>query len=102
MCDGIDPNEGFTQSEIDRSEGFRTSLNTLRGGNPLEDFIDEGNRKSDLLDGYFRPLIPFAAAWIVCLGVGFVGFVGCTVNWCCMYLCKNKCKGCKMCKEPKK
>lgn len=105
VCDGVNTNNTFTEKETKRAKTFRESLKKLRDGNPLLEFIDQVHDQSKASKEYLVPLLKFATIWFVFFGISVLGFMGYSINWCCMY-----CKCCKKvatgklncCAEPKK
>jgi len=101
LCDGVSFDESFSESDANRAQGFIDNLQKIRGGNPLEDWVLNGDEDT-LFDDYGKGMIAWVAPWAVLAIISLLTCIGFVINWCCIFgCCKNCCKGCKCCKPAK-
>lgn len=74
----------FTQDDRDSYATAFDRLKSIRSGNPLKQFFEEGKDISLLVDDYVIGLIDVAIIWMVFLGIGILVYGLLAINMCCM------------------
>jgi len=100
LCSGVTYDESYSEGDIKKSETFISNMQKLRGGNPLEDWVLNGNEDT-VVDDYVVPMIPWIAPWPVLGIITLLTCIGFVSNWCCIFGCCKNCKCCKCCKPAK-
>ena len=98
-CDGIDLRTTITSNQQKQADSVRTTLEKVRKGNPLIDFIEGSEPQSAFAKKYLLPILAFGAPWIIFFVISILVCIGFIFNWFCMYCACCRC--CACCGLPK-